>query len=179
MKIVASILLFIFYLLFSFDNFSMRSKQSDVFCSIATEPAEPPLTVESLTLEIEKNEILCKTAVLAQMKLESGHFKSFLFNHTNNLMGMRYPFSRTTCASGIYIPSRDTIIHGTQDELLRYRNISNTYACYDSWKDAVKDYKLWQQHCFNLDERYLAFLSRVYAEDEHYIHKIRRMSSGE
>jgi hypothetical protein len=129
-------------------------------------------------LALQENEILCPEAVLAQMKLESAHFTSFLFRHTNNPMGMRYPFSRATSAAGIFLPEQDTIVLGSQEELRRYRKTANTYAYYHSWEDAVKDYKLWQQRHFDLNERYLSFLSNVYAEDAGYIQKIRQLSAA-
>ena len=49
----------------------------------------------------------------------------------------------------------------------------NNYAVYDHWQDAVKDYKIWQEHHFSLNERYLLFLGNVYAEDSEYVQKIK------
>jgi hypothetical protein len=109
------------------------------------------------------------------MRLESGHFKSYLFRHTRNLMGMRYPFSRPTRANGIYLPARDTIITGPRDSLRRYSRIVNNYAVYASWQDAVEDYKLWQDYSFNLENKYMDFLGRVYAEDKQYVRKVQSM----
>jgi hypothetical protein len=161
--------------LFSIENFSMKQQEHNIIPLHIIEK-EVPFSVEALALELDKQGVLCAEQVLAQMRLESGHFNSYLFKHTHNLMGMRYPFSRPTSASGIYLPARDTIITGPRDSLRQYSKISNTYAVYSSWQDAVQDYKQWQDYSFNLQNRYLEFLGRVYAEDEHYIHKLKQMT---
>jgi hypothetical protein len=131
-----------------------------------------PLTNENLRFEIARQQIFCPAEVYAQMQLESGRLNSFLAKRANNLLGMRYPFKRTTTAVGIFLPSQNKVILGSQEELLKYRN-QNHYAVYASWQDCVKDYKLWQEECFRLSDRYLAFLGNYYAEDSHYIQKIR------
>jgi uncharacterized FlgJ-related protein len=170
-----AISVFIFYLLFSFDDFSMINKEAETN-SLLQAPSieEIPLTTENLEKELEAQNIICAREVLAQIKLESGHLNSFLLKRTNNMLGMRYPFSRKTKACGIYIASNDTVIYGTQDELKKYRK-TNHYAVFSSWKDAVADYKLWQEACFKVSERYLTFLGNVYAEDSLYTKKIKKV----
>jgi len=42
----------------------------------------------------------------------------------------------------------------------------------------VADYKLWQESNFNVTERYLTFLGKVYAEDANYIAKIKQMAGS-
>jgi len=59
---------------------------------------------------------------IAQSLLETGHFKSKIFNDNNNLFGMKNPSKRNTLSKGT----------------------KNGHAYYDSWQDSVKDYKLWQ-----------------------------------
>ncbi len=176
-KYPAAFMLFGFYLMFSFDNFSMKNNNAQLFNYTPESNKEIPLTVENLKAELEKQEVLCADAVLAQMLLESGHLNSYLLKQSNNMLGMRYPFRRATKACGIYIPSKDTIISGTQEELKMYRKVANNYAVYATWQDAVEDYKLWQENCFDITEHYLNFLGKVYAEDEHYVKKIKQIAS--
>jgi hypothetical protein len=136
-----------------------------------------PLTIENFVLEIKFNDIICKDEVVAQAKLESNNFNSFLLKKTNNMFGMRYPFSRQTTAIGVYIPKEDIIVKGTQKELKKYIG-KNVYAVYEDWKSAVKDYKMWQDKSFNVKERYLKHLNNVYAEDSLYISKIKNITNN-
>lgn len=174
-KLPAAAAVFAFYLLFTFDHFSMENK-SVGFYKIEPGKRSKPLTVENLELEIKSQKILCSREVLAQMKIESGHFKSFLLKRTNNMLGMRYPFSRETKACGIYLPGKDTVITGSQEELKKYRKLNN-YAVYETWQDAVADYKLWQDYSFKISDHYLRFLGKVYAEDTLYAKKIKQVAS--
>jgi hypothetical protein len=169
---------FAIYLLFSFDDFSKGNKEMQVCSMLPPVVEETPLTVENLEAELESQNVICAREVLAQIKLESGNLSSFLLKRTNNMLGMRFPFSRKTTASGIYIASADTIIYGTQEELKKYRK-TNNYAVFNSWKDAVADYKLWQEACFKVTERYLTFLGNVYAEDSLYTKKIKKVAAGQ
>lgn len=167
---------FVFYMLFSFDDFSMENKEIEFGLRLQLGSEETPLTIENLETELKMQNIICSREVLAQIKIESGNLKSFLLKRTNNMLGMRYPFNRKTTACGIYIPSKDTIIYGVRKELKEYNKINN-YAVYNSWKDAVADYKLWQDACFKVSERYLAFLGNVYAEDSLYTKKIKEVAA--
>ncbi len=132
-------------------------------------------TEENLKNEIQQNRIICPDEVYAQIIIESGHFNSFLFKRANNLLGMRFPCQRTTTAIGIYLPDEDTIIKGTQAELKKYAK-KNNFAVYETWADCVADYKLWQDQCFRLTEKYLTFLGSYYAEDANYVAKIRKIT---
>src|SRR5690348_4604256 len=71
---------------------------------------QTPLTSESLLNEIAELKMLCPEEVYAQMMLESGNLTSYLTKRANNMLGMRYPFRRTTTAVGLYLPEKDTII---------------------------------------------------------------------
>lgn len=130
---------------------------------------------ENLMSEIQLNKIICPDEVFAQIQIESAHMSSFLFKRANNLLGMRFPCQRSTTAIGIYLPDEDTIIKGTQDELRKYAK-KNNYAVYASWTDCVADYKLWQDQCFHLTEKYLTFLGNYYAEDVNYVAKIKKIA---
>ncbi len=136
------------------------------------------LNEESLLHALNTSGVFCANEVFAQMKLETGSFKSSLLRETNNLMGMRYPFSRPTNACGIYLPEQGKIIYETDRNLLRKYAKQNHYAVYSSWQDAVEDYKLWQDYNFKGRERYLTFLASVYAEDSLYVTKIRKIAGS-
>ena len=171
-----TISVFAFSMLFTFNDYSNATKTYIDFTTDVTVPPTP-LTVENLKKEIESNEILCAPEVFAQMMLESANLSSFLLKKSNNMLGMRYPAKRKTTACGLYLPAKDTIILGTQDEL-RKLTAQNNYAVYATWQDAVADYKLWQASNFKMNDRYLEFLGKVYAEDTLYVSKIRKMAAN-
>jgi len=133
-----------------------------------------PLTDENLKRELNTQNVICAEQVYAQVHIESANMTSFLYQKTNNLVGMRYPFKRKTCAIGLFLPESDTIIYGTQKELRKY-STQNHYAVYSCWQDCVKDYKFWQDEYFKIAERYLSFLGARYAEDAEYAKKIKGM----
>ncbi len=170
-----SVSLFTFCLLFSFEDSSQALFTAKPIDLKYLEADIRQLTIDDVRKEIELQQILCADEVLAQVRLESANLKSYLFLKTNNMFGMRYPAKRPTAAVGIYLPGKDTTIIGDQSTLKRYA-AQNNYAVYNHWRDAVADYKLWQQHNFKVQERYTEFLGRVYAEDSLYVTKIRRMS---
>lgn len=135
----------------------------------------PDLNNENLKAELSKLDILCPEHVLAQVKLESGNLKSFLYKKTNNLIGMRFPYKRPTTAIGLYLPDKDSLVFGNQKQLLKFRT-NNTYAVYRNWVDCIQDYKYWQESTFNVTKRYLDFLKNNYAEDTLYIKKLIQLS---
>jgi flagellum-specific peptidoglycan hydrolase FlgJ len=55
----------------------------------------------------------------------------------------------------------------------------NGYASYRNWVYSILDYALWQQRyaAALTEEEYLAYLSRVYASDTHYVTKIKRIAN--
>ena len=164
-----------FFLLFSFEDFS--KEKNVAYSSVLLLPAEKDiLTITKVKEELHVQEVMCSKEVLSQVKIESANLTSSLFRKTNNMLGMRYAFKRKTTAAGIYIPSRDTIIYGSQDKLKKYRNTIN-YAVYANWKDGIADYKLWQDANFKVSERYLEFIGKTYAEDPSYVNKIRQVTS--
>jgi hypothetical protein len=174
---LAALSLFGFYMMFSMDDFSKEnSRKMEIIYRNQASIVPCQLNQENLEKEIEKNEMICPKEVKAQIMLESGNLNSFLLKRTNNMLGMRYPYGRETKAVGLYIPARDTIIYGNRDELKKYRN-ANQYAVFNTWQDAVEDYKLWQVANFRLAEKYLSFLGNVYAEDTAYVAKIRQVAA--
>ncbi len=80
---------------------------------------------------------------IAQSLLETGHFKSEIFKNNNNLFGMKHPKVRKTFSTGT----------------------KNGHASYSSWKDSVRDYKIWQ-HSMKFDqlsrEEYFEKLDKIY-----------------
>lgn len=94
---------------------------------------------------------------LAQMKIESAHFKSNLAKNNSNYFGMKHPSKRTSTSLGS----------------------KNGYASYKSWAYSVLDYALWQRsYARNLTEKeYLDSLS-TYAEDKKYIDKVKKLSKN-
>ena len=77
---------------------------------------------EELEKEINKQGIKYPDIVMAQAKIESGHFTSAIFKENNNLFGMKLPAQRKTTAIGK----------------------NRGHAKYETWQDSVKDYKIWQ-----------------------------------
>src|SRR6187401_936029 len=147
--------LFIFSALFTFEDYSKSTGEFKI--PVADKVEAMPLTLENLAEELKRQEVLCAKEVFVQIRLESGNLTSFLTTKTNNMLGMRYPARRPTAACGIYLPGKDTIITGTQEELRKYSAMNN-YAVYATWQDAVADYKLWQEFSFKVTDKYLEFL---------------------
>ncbi len=165
-------------MMFSMEDFSMENKENNFKMFHVNSRNFKPLSFRNLRQELEVQKVLCADEVYAQMKLETGTLSSPLLRHTNNLMGMRYPFIRPTTACGIFIPSKNKIIYGDQQSLRQYSKFAS-YAVYKCWQDAVADYKLWQDHNFKVKERYLDYLGKVYAEDSLYVAKIKDMTTKE
>lgn len=173
-------LTFICFLLYSPVNYSRSTtplapvnvqKPAEVVVAV---PAKP-LTIENVKEEIESLGMVCPEVVLAQAKLESGNLTSRVLRRANNMFGMRYPGKRQTTASGIYIPQLDTVVKGTRAELRKYSHYSS-YAAYDTWQDAIKDYKLWQENVFRINDKYLDFLQKYYAEDTLYLKRVKHIA---
>lgn len=122
-----------------------------------------PITGSSLVELIEQMNIQHPKIVVAQAIIESGHFKSKLFQINHNLFGMRKAYQRPT-----------TRIPADIDFYFE------SYAYYHNWQYSVFDYALWQSSfARNLSEtEYLDLLKRTYAEDDEYISKIKKIISG-
>lgn len=105
------------------------------------------------TLNVEHPHI-----VFAQMRLESGNFKSDLAKNNDNFFGMKYPRQRATVAQGI----------------------DRGYAYYRSWSYSVLDYAIWQRRYASglTEEEYLEMLSEKYAEDKVYVRKVKSIADS-
>lgn len=92
--------------------------------------------------------------VVSQAILETGTFRSDIFNKNNNLFGMKHPRVRPTTSLGSDMG----------------------HAVYEHWTCSVKDYKLWYYYMTKKRkyDNYMAFLTSVgYAEDYNYLFKLR------
>ena len=94
--------------------------------------------------------------VLAQAKLETGNYKSHVFQTKKNLFGMKLARSRPTTGQGS----------------------GAGYAHYKSWKESVIDYALLQtsyyRHC-RTEQQYMEQLQRTYCENNMYIVHLREL----
>mgnify|MGYP003618638691 CR=1 FL=1 len=114
------------------------------------------LTEEALKEYILSINIRFPDVVYAQAKLETGNLSKVKYN---NLFGMRKATVRPTTASGV----------------------ENGYSYYNSWKESVLDYALYQAAYLSQihsREEYLQYLQKFYAEDTSYISKINKICNG-
>lgn len=94
--------------------------------------------------------------ILAQAKLESGHFKSTIFLENNNMFGMREAKLRANLAKGT----------------------NRNHAYYDSWQDCVLDYALYYStylYKIKTEGEYFEYLRQNYAEDPTYVQRLKEM----
>ena len=114
-------------------------------------------TPELLKRYLELKKIDNINIIIAQFRLETGHFKSKSFLLGNNISGMKKPRVRPNLASGE--------LYG--------------HAKFRCWVDSVEDYLLWQKYNkkkLKNSKDYYAFLSKVgYAEDSNYIKIIKNI----
>ena len=91
--------------------------------------------------------------VFAQMRIESGNFKSNIATTNNNFFGMKHPKQRITTSKGN----------------------NNGYASYENWALSVVDYGLWQRRYASglTEDEYYALLKDKYAEDDNYVPKVK------
>lgn len=118
--------------------------------------AKTPPNKRDIYQEIVSVGIKFADITLAQAILESGNFKSKIAVQNNNLFGMRLPKSRETTAVGQ----------------------KSGYARYLSWKDSVRDFKMWQDSLFKkrpnmTRSQYLSLLNRMYSQTPNYISRVR------
>ena len=125
-----------------------------IFLAIATFASAKTPTHREVYEEIVKAGILYPEIAYAQAVLESGAFRSKLAKVNKNLFGMRMPNLRKTMATGKR--------HG--------------YATYNSWKESVADYKLWQDYVFRKKLMtvgdFKRYLNRIYCQNKNYTAKL-------
>jgi len=104
---------------------------------------------KALAEEIKRLNIRFPHIVMAQAILESGHFKSTVFRANNNLFGMKVAAQRATTAKSA--------------------NLGHAY--YDTWKESVMDYALFQSaylRDLRTEADYLEYLDKNYAAAADY-----------
>ena len=94
--------------------------------------------------------------VFAQMRIESGNFKSNIATTNNNFFGMKHPKQRVTTSKGV----------------------NNGYASYENWALSIVDYGLWQRRYSRglTEDEYYKMLGDKYAEDKDYVCKVKSIA---
>ena len=94
--------------------------------------------------------------ILAQAKLESGHFKSTIFLENNNMFGMKEAKLRANLAKGT----------------------NRNHAYYDTWQDCILDYALYYSTYLSdikTEGEYFEYLRQNYAEDKTYVQRLKQI----
>jgi uncharacterized FlgJ-related protein len=94
--------------------------------------------------------------ILAQAKLESGHFKSTIFLENNNMFGMKEAKLRANLAKGT----------------------NRGHAYYETWQESVIDYALYYSsylRSINTEGEYFEYLRQNYAEDVTYVQRLKQI----
>lgn len=94
--------------------------------------------------------------ILAQAKLESGHYKSGIFLENNNLFGMKEAKLRSNLAKGT----------------------NRGHAYYESWQESVVDYALYYSTYLTdirTEGEYFEYLKQNYAEDKSYVTRLKAL----
>jgi len=121
-----------------------------------TRRADLPFSPSNVLATMNEIGILYPDIVMAQAKIETGHFTSKVFRENHNLFGMKLPRQRSTTAIGE-----------------KYN-----HASYTSWRQSVIDYKLWQDKVLTKVKSrraYLRYLHKNYAENKQYVKLIKQM----
>jgi uncharacterized FlgJ-related protein len=96
--------------------------------------------------------------ILAQAKLESGHFKSTIFLENNNMFGMKEAKLRANLAKGT----------------------NRGHAYYNTWQDCILDYALYYSTYLSdirTEGEYFEYLRQNYAEDPTYVQRLKQIIS--
>jgi len=98
--------------------------------------------------------------ILAQAKLESGHFKSTIFLENNNMFGMKEAKLRANLAKGT----------------------NRGHAYYETWQESVIDYALYYSsylRSIKTEGEYFEYLKQNYAEDLTYVQRLKEIIKKE
>jgi hypothetical protein len=114
-------------------------------------PNDIELTDSTITEELIKLKCVLPNVALAQMKIETGHFKSDICKENKNIAGIRTSTSEFV--------KRDLKGNPLKN---RGHNVYNTY------KDCLKDY-------VRIQNRYLKNIDGRYAESKTYIEHIKKV----
>lgn len=118
---------------------------------------KPEFSPQSLMKTIKDSGIVFPDIVWSQSAIETGYWKSKIFNENNNLFGMKMPRVRQHTAIGT----------------------KNGHAAYEDWLQSVSDYKLWQKN-LRIDstttrDTYYKILSRVYCTTRGYVKYVKKL----
>lgn len=114
---------------------------------------EETITITNLAKELIRQDVDHWKVVLAQAIVESGwDFDSYLFQKTNNFIGMRIPYARKSTRVGEF----------------------KQYSVYASWKDCVKDVKMWQEKSWDggNEQAYIQLMQNIWAESPQYYNAV-------
>ena len=107
-------------------------------------------TKEKLVEELKRLNVKFPHIVLAQSIVETGYWKSDIFNENHNLFGMKEARIRVNTANGT----------------------NRGHAYYEDWKESVYDYAFYQSRYLSelkTEEEYFMYLDRSYAEADNYV----------
>lgn len=117
---------------------------------LVSKPTTDTVTHLGVYNEILEQGLEFPDIVFAQAVLESGNFKSKIAVKNNNLFGMRQPAKRPTTSTGTQ--------YG--------------YATYDSWRESIADYMLYQQMLFSKHKftrkTYMEYINKFYSMNKNY-----------
>ena len=117
-------------------------------------------TVENVEVFVILCEAWYPDIIMAQYQLESASGTSYLAKKNKNLFGMNKAWTRKS----VRCRSFDT----------------QGYAIYNNWQLSVVDRIYWEEHLFDNKKptraQYLAAIKKIYAKDEHYIEKIKKIA---
>lgn len=119
-------------------------------------------TVENVETFVVLCEAWYPDIIMAQYQLESASGTSSLAKHNKNLFGMHKAWTRKS---------------------VRCRSFDKMgYAIYNNWQLSVVDRIYWEEHLFNDKKpsraQYLAAIKKIYAKDDHYIEKIKKLAKN-
>lgn len=161
-KIIKHIILGLLVLgLYSYNiwSFNKLSEELKPIRELRLSNLEDTINVEKVYSYAQQLKIKFPKVLVAQTILESSWYKSDLYLDYFNCTGMKMGYLRP--------------IHCNNKS-----NKSTEYAHYNSWRDCIVDYKLWQlSYCSEIktEEEYLNYLGRVYAEGSMYKEKIKQL----
>jgi len=118
---------------------------------------QEPFSEEKLIALMKELNIKFPHIVLAQAKLETNNYKSGIFKENHNLFGMKEARVRINTAKGT----------------------NRNHAYYDNWESSVYDYAFYQCRylsALTTEAEYYRYLGNSYAEDVHYVSKIRKIA---
>lgn len=107
------------------------------------EHKEDPCNDETVRAYIKTLNLRFPHIIYQQVIVESQHFQSPIYRDLNNLLGMECTIGRPTLG----------------------RNIGQRFAKYNTWKESLADYAIWQSYMtreVRNEEEYYYFLDKVY-----------------